>query len=225
MKNLIKKAEAAEKIAGELKELGWDTLIGKISEIADERNDKSFRGYTVSVLVKIGDPRLNWEQYQRNPVIDFFAMANIASGQAQALGQRPKEFNWALAGVDVLALSPNQDEPYRKFIGRLMESAKAAQEHAATVAVESARAPAPVEGLPVPREMLRVQATLDLGDMLDPDAKPDGKPATVTRAVHHQRKQDSALTAPVQLGLLDGLLDDDVPAPVPASRQRVGMRM
>lgn len=110
---MIKDHKNAVTLAAGLKALGWTPTIGQVSR------DNEVRGHTIGVLVKIGDERLTWKAHDRNPVIDFFSIANVAAGHTKSLCQQPVGFAWAMAGVDTVQLEPNRNEKIDAFVGRL----------------------------------------------------------------------------------------------------------
>lgn len=150
MSNYIKKRKDVDKMADTLRELGWAPSIGTIS------HDGEIRGYSLGVVVKIGDERLKWAPYERNAAVDFFSFANIASGVSKSLARKPEGWNWAVAGTDQVQLMPNKGEKPDVFIDRLRNNVPP---------------PAPV---PMKADTSK-QMTLDLFDEID--VRPAARPA------------------------------------------------
>lgn len=113
MSQLIRSRKDADKLGAAMRVLGWTPSVGIVSY------DAEVRGYSIGTVVKIGDERLKWEAHERNPMIDFFSIANIANGASKALAKKPVGFEWAVAGVDAVQLTPSRNETVTNFIERL----------------------------------------------------------------------------------------------------------
>lgn len=115
--NFIKKRENAEKVGAGLRALGWTPTIGTLSSV------EGVRGYTVGVIVPVGDERFEWRAVKQDPLLTFFSIANIASGAAKNLARKPVGFSSSVAGIDHVQIHPNKDESMGSFIRRLTQAA------------------------------------------------------------------------------------------------------
>lgn len=117
MSKLIKNKTDIDALAAGLRARGWTPCIGQVSY------DSMVAGYTIGVIVKIGDERMAWTAHRRNPMIDFFSIANVANGTSKTLARKPVGFNWGMAGVDTIQINPNNDEKVADFVERLSKLA------------------------------------------------------------------------------------------------------
>lgn len=121
MGHTIKHKADAQAIATGLQSLGWTPTVGTVSL------DGQVRGHRVGVIVKIGDERLQWGPHTRNPITDFFSIANIAMAQTKIMDQQPMGFAWSMAGVDQVEIHPDNNERLATFLDRLSAHTPQAQ--------------------------------------------------------------------------------------------------
>lgn len=114
MSNLIKRKDA-NALAASLSVLGWSPTVGTVSI------NNRVAGYQIGVIVDIGDERIKWEAHKRNPLADFFSIANIAAGMTKNRALKPIGFNWSASGPDSVHLSPEKNETAARFVNRLHE--------------------------------------------------------------------------------------------------------
>ena len=113
MASLIQEKSNAQALTNGLKAMGWSPTLATIN------TNFEVRGYTIGVLLKVGDPRIKWEEGGQAPVIDFFKMIDMQTGAAPSTQLKPVDFSYAHAGTDTIEIRPKKNERIEKFCDRL----------------------------------------------------------------------------------------------------------
>lgn len=139
-----------DKTVKSLEAWGWDAVAGKVMSYDENL------GFTVGVLVRVGDERLRWiepvqteenQESAAHALTNFFAQAHMVTKKPE-LSKQPADFSFTSVGPGLVHLAPGQGESVSKFMQKLSEISTVqmglidAPKRAAAVAPAAPAAPA-----------------------------------------------------------------------------------